>query len=81
MADIKTSIKDFILEEFAPDGDIDVEDGTDLLDDGVVDSLGIITLISFIENEFNVSIENHEVTLDNFETLQRIAKLVESKTG
>lgn len=79
MAEIKASIKDYILEEFVPDGDIDVEDNTNLLEEEVVDSLGIFTLVSFIENKFNVSIDAEEVNLDNFETLQSIAKLVESK--
>jgi acyl carrier protein len=81
MAEIKASIKDYILEEFVPDGDIDVEDDTNLLEEEVVDSLGIFTLVSFIENKFNVSIDAEEVNLDNFETLQSITKLVESKLG
>jgi acyl carrier protein len=81
MADIKASIKDYILEEFVPDGDVDVEDDTNLLEEEVVDSLGIFTLVSFIENKFNVAIDAEEVNLDNFETLQSITKLVESKLG
>jgi acyl carrier protein len=81
MADIKGNIKDYILEEFVPDGDIDVEDSTNLLEEEVVDSLGIFTLVSFIENKFNVSIDAEEVNLDNFETLSSITKLVESKLG
>ena len=81
MADIKGNIKDYILEEFVPDGDIDVEDDTNLLEEEVVDSLGIFTLVSFIENKFNVSVDAEEVNLDNFETLSSITKLVESKLG
>jgi acyl carrier protein len=81
MADIKASIKDYILEEFVPDGDVDVDDNTNLLEEEVVDSLGIFTLVSFIESKFNVSIDAEEVNLDNFETLQSITKLVESKLG
>ena len=81
MADIKANIKDYILEEFVPDGDIDVEDDTNLLEEEVVDSLGIFTLVSFIENKFSVSIDAEEVNLDNFETLSSITKLVESKLG
>ncbi len=81
MADIKGNIKEYILDEFIPDGDIDVEDTTNLLEEEVVDSLGIFTLVSFIENTFNVSIDAEEVNLDNFETLSSITKLVESKLG
>lgn len=79
MAEIEARIREFVVGEFAPDGDIDLDAGTNLLEEEVVDSLGIFTLISFIESEFAVSIETDEVTLENFETLSRIAKLVESK--
>jgi acyl carrier protein len=81
MADIKADIKEYILEEFVPDGDVDVEDDTNLLEEEVIDSLGIFTLISFIEGKFDVSIDAEEVNLDNFETLNNITKLVESKFG
>lgn len=81
MAEIKANIKEYILEEFVPDGDIEVEDNTNLLEEEVVDSLGIFTLVSFIENKFSVSIDAEEVNLDNFETLESITKLVESKLG
>ncbi len=79
MADIKAKIKEYIIEEFVPDDDIDVEDDTNLLEEEVVDSLGIFTLVSFIESAFNVSVDAEEVNLDNFETLASITKLVESK--
>ncbi len=79
--DIKGTVREYILEEFVPDGDIDVEDDTNLLEEEVVDSLGIFTLVSFIESKFGVSIEAEEVNLDNFETLETITKLVDSKLG
>ena len=65
--DIKGAVKEYILEEFVPEGDIEVEDDTNLLEEEVVDSLGIFTLVSFIEKKFDVSIDAEEVNLDNFE--------------
>lgn len=79
--DIKGAVKEYILEEFVPEGDIEVEDDTNLLEEEVVDSLGIFTLVSFIESKFGVSIDAEEVNLDNFETLTTITNLVDSKLG
>ena len=79
MADTKTTLKEYIVEEFASDGDVTIEDGTNLLEEDVIDSLGIFTLVSFIESKFGVSVDAEEVNLENFETLERIAKLVDSK--
>lgn len=77
--DVKGTIREYILDEFVPEGDIDVEDDTNLLEEEVVDSLGIFTLVSFIESKFSVSIDAEEVNLDNFETLTTITSLVDSK--
>ncbi len=79
MADTMTTIKDFVIEEFIPDDDIDLDETTNLLEEEIVDSLGIFTLVSFIEKTFNVSVDAAEVNLGNFETLQTITNLVESK--
>ncbi len=79
MADTKTTLKEYILEEFATEGETTIDDSTNLLEEEVIDSLGIFTLVSFIENKFGVSVDAEEVNLDNFETLERIAKLVDSK--
>ena len=79
MADTMTTIKDFVIEEFIPDDDIDLDETTNLLEEEIVDSLGIFTLVSFIEKTFNVSVDAAEVNLGNFETLQTITNLVEKK--
>jgi acyl carrier protein len=79
MADTKTTLRDYIVEEFASDAGVAIDDGTNLLEEDVIDSLGIFTLVSFIESKFGVSVDAEEVNLENFETVERIAKLVDSK--
>jgi acyl carrier protein len=79
MADTMAAIRDFVMEEFVPDDDIDIDETTNLLEEEVVDSLGIFTLVAFIESKFSVSVDAAEVNLQNFETLNSITKLVDSK--
>ena len=50
-----------------------------LLEKQVVDSLDMITLISLLENDFDVEIDDHDVVPSNFASIGRIAALVESK--
>ena len=45
-----------------------------------IDSLGLIRLIAFLENEFGYRIEDEEMTADNFETLRHIGQLLATKT-
>ena len=78
MSDVREEIKKYISEEFAKDSGVDLETA-DLLEEEVVDSLGIFTLISFIEEKFGVSIDPAEINLENFQSLDTITALVDAK--
>ena len=77
--DIRPAIIEYINEEFVIDGtDVDIATAN-LLEEEIIDSLGIFTLVSFIEDRFGVSVDPEEVNLDNFETVDAVASLVQSK--
>ncbi len=57
----------------------DVDEDYPLLERQVIDSLGMITLISLLEDEFDVDIDDGDVVPSNFGTIKDIAGLVESK--
>lgn len=78
MADTRDEIKNYIEKEFPGTSEVDL-DNVDLLEEEIVDSLGIFTLISFIEERFGVSIDAADINLDNFQTLDTITELVESR--
>lgn len=59
----------------------DVDEDYPLLEKQVVDSLGMITLISLLEDEFDVEIDDGDVVPRNFRTIRDIARLVDSKRG
>jgi acyl carrier protein len=77
--DIRPAIIEYINEEFViEDTGVDIATAN-LLEEEIIDSLGIFTLVSFIEDTFGVSVEPEEVNLDNFETVDAVAKLVNGK--
>jgi acyl carrier protein len=78
VADTRDEIKNYIAKEFPGSSGVDL-DTVDLLEEEIVDSLGIFTLISFIEDKFGVSIDPADINLDNFQTLDTITELVESR--
>ena len=79
MSDISDRVKGFIVSELMfEDNAATLTDDTPLLD-GVIDSLGLMQMISFIEEEFDVAIDDAEVTASNFRTVGDIEKLVEQK--
>jgi acyl carrier protein len=52
-----------------------------LLEKGVVDSMGMVELITFLQDQYGVEPADDEITEDHFATLRRIAAFVERKRG
>ncbi len=66
-----------ILTDACPD--VDFENETALIDDGLLESLDIITIVTDIVHEFNVDINVDDLMPENFNSLDAIAELIESK--
>lgn len=80
MDNVGADIKEFVKKEFMTGGR-ELHDDTNLLEEEIIDSLGIFTLVSFVEDNFGVKVEPEEVNLENFETVEAVAKLVQSKNA
>lgn len=61
-----------------PNG-FDLSADDNLLLSGLIDSLGIVRLVAFIEEQFNVEVLPEDVTLDNFSTINVIAGYLQSR--
>jgi acyl carrier protein len=79
MIDIRDRLRAFISGEILYDDGSQLTDETPLLG-GVLDSLALFQLVSFIEQEFDVSIDDSEVTVTNFQTISAIDRLVRDKS-
>ncbi len=78
--DIKSKIREFILSNLGERrGVTDIGDDDSLLETGVVDSLGIFLIVTFLEENFHVAVADDQITPDNFRTLAVITEMVESK--
>jgi acyl carrier protein len=69
-------IADFLLGE---DDTQEVASDTPLLSSGLIDSVAVEELLRFIEEEYELEFEEEELNAENFETVDRIAVLVERK--
>ena len=73
------TIKRFVLEEFLPDvpeGDLATD--YDLVDGGVIDSLGLLKLIAWLGDEFGLPVDDIELDPDNFRTIDAIDAFIAS---
>jgi len=71
------SIKKYILAEYLPGTPIEELDSScDLLDNGVVDSLGLLQLIAWVEQRYQIPINEVEISPDNFRSVDAICHFV-----
>lgn len=76
---MREKIREFIIKNFITSGK-ELRDDELLFDSGIIDSMGLLNLLSFIEKELGVSIKPTEITIDNFGSVDKITKLVNGKT-
>lgn len=80
MQDTKQIVKDYVSRELVDDGkDAVLKDEENLLANGIMDSLGILKLVSFIEQQFDIQVPDEDVTVQNFRSLKDIASYLETK--
>lgn len=75
---MKERIKKFIIDNFMY-GEGSLKDDESLFDSGIIDSLGLIKLLAFIQEKLNVSVDMSEVSMEKFNTINSIMETVEKK--
>jgi acyl carrier protein len=81
MADqVRDRVRDFILENYLFTTDTSALDlDASLLEKGVVDSSGMMEIILFLEEKIGVAMRDDEMTPDNLDSVNKIAKFVQGK--
>lgn len=77
---MKESIRKFIENEFLFGKDT-VKDDERLFEKGIIDSLGFMKLLAFINESFHISLDMSEISLDRFGSLAEMVQLLEEKKG
>lgn len=79
---IETKIKDYIAKNllFSEEG-YTYADDVSFLQEGIIDSLGVMELVEFVQKEFGIKVEQTEVTPENFDSVAKLAAFVKTKKG
>jgi acyl carrier protein len=80
--DVKDRVRGFIVGELMhEDTQTAVGDDDSLLERGILDSLGLVRLLTFLEKEYRIVVPDEEVIPDHFETINAIVALVKQRTA
>lgn len=81
MNDLRTTVHDYILNEFLPgESPEELTDDTPLITGGVLDSISTLKLVAFLEERFEITVEAHEAGIENLDSVASICRLVRSKS-
>jgi acyl carrier protein len=79
---VSTDIEQFILDELTQGrGITEIASDENLLSKGIVDSHGVMELVSFLEQRYGITVGDEDLTPENFESVERIEAFVERKKG
>lgn len=79
MSELKKQITDFIVENFLFGNADGLKDDTSFLEGGIIDSTGVLELVTFLEEEFSIDVDDEDLIPENLDTINNVAAYVERK--
>ena len=79
MKEIKQNIRRYVISNFLFDADEGLADNSSFLEEGIIDSTGVLELVAHVEKEFGFKVGDTELIPDNFDSIDAISNYVERK--
>ena len=79
MNHIASSLRQFIKENFLFGQDLTFADHDSFLELGVVDSTGVLELVTFIEDRYQITIEDEELVPENLDSIENLVRFIAGK--
>ena len=76
---MRDKIRSFIVENFLFGKDNGLEDDTSFLEEGIIDSTGVLELVSFLEEEYGIAVEDEELVPENLDSINNVITYLEKK--
>jgi acyl carrier protein len=73
------TVREFVMENFLFGDGGQLQDDTSFMETGIIDSTGILELITFLEEKYEINIEDDELIPENLDNLQNVAGFIERK--
>lgn len=74
-------VKAFVVEHFLFGDDDGLKNDTSFLNDGIIDSTGILELVNYLEENFSIQINDNELIPENLDSLNNIDAFLKKKTS
>jgi len=79
MSEAKEKVRAFIVENFMFGSDEGLSDETSFLEEGIIDSTGVLELVDFLEEAFHISVDDEELIPENLDSITNLSGYLERK--
>ena len=79
MNEITNQLREFITENFLFGQEVALTDDESFLDQGIIDSTGVLELVTFIEDKHQIAVDDSELIPDNLDSIQKLLRFIQSK--
>jgi len=79
--DTTITIRNFIIENFLFEEDENLKPDTSFLENGIIDSTGVLELVMFIEETYGITVDDDEIVPENLDSISNIARYIQRKKG
>jgi len=77
---VETEIREYLNQYLLfSDDAFEYDDDDSFLENGIVDSVAVMELALFVEEKYNIVVDDHEITPDNFDSVNKLARYVRSR--
>ncbi len=78
---VKTRLREFVQKTFYLSDPTSFDDTTSFLDRGIIDSTGVLELVTFVEGEYGLAVADEDMVPANFDSIAALAAFVARKRG
>ena len=80
--DVRSDIRGFIQDNFMMGRDPqELTDSSSLLELGIIDSTGVLELVGFVEEKFNLQVEDEDLVPENLDSIDNLVGYIQRKTA
>jgi acyl carrier protein len=79
MGEHKAKIKKFMVENFLFGNENGLEESTSFLEEGILDSTGVLELVNFLEEELGINVDDEELIPENLDSINNVSAYIERK--
>ncbi len=77
--EIKAQLKQFFKENFMVEFNGEISDSDSFLENGVIDSTGVLELVLFLEETYEIKVEDDDIIPENLDSMDNIEAFIKTK--